>query len=382
MEFLSLEREPEPRGSRFGTTEAILASIAIHVLFFLLLFWVPSHLPESLRVLLEPKPIVVARATPAEPGGESLTQPHAPEKKPPPIPLKFAYVKVPNDTPSPKNPDARLLSDKDRRARQEMPTPPDAKQFSRDPHSKGDSIDRVKPDPRLAQGPDMPKPRPPDAPKGPDTPTIGSAMGRDGKTGDKPGGEDAQIARAPGPPGEIAPTSPYGLLPHTDEGASQRAAPRGSTAGAGGSPGPAGAPARSPSDVKQQTEYKFNFNNQGWLKNGAYGTISFDTQGFDWGDYARQIYVIIRNNWLERIPLAAREGGLSGFTCQHFVIARNGTVSSVNITRLSSVPPFNKAASDALHASSPLPPLPSDFPNPDEGVTYCFYYNMYPGEDD
>ena len=124
------------------------------------------------------------------------------------------------------------------------------------------------------------------------------------------------------------------------------------------------------------------FSNQGWLKGGAYGTISFDTQGFPWGDYARQIYVIIRNNWLDRIPLAAREGRLSGFTCQHFVIERSGSISSLDVTRPASVPPFNKAASDALHASSPLPPLPSEFPDPEEGVTFCFYYNMYPGESD
>src|SRR5712671_587341 len=146
MDFLSLEREPEPRAPLFGKTEAIAASIAIHVFIILMMFWLPSHLPERLRLLLEPKPVVVAERNPEETLKESLTQPHGPEKKKAPrIPLKFAYVKVPNDTPAPKNPDAHLLSDKDRRARQEMPTPPDARQFSRDPHSQGDSIDRVKP---------------------------------------------------------------------------------------------------------------------------------------------------------------------------------------------------------------------------------------------
>jgi outer membrane biosynthesis protein TonB len=383
MDFLSLEREPEPRAPLFGKTEAIVASIAIHIFIFLMLFWLPSHLPERLRVLLESKPVVVAETNPDAAAKEILTQPHGPEKKPPPrIPLKFTYVKIPNDTPAPKNPDARLLSDKDRRARQEMPTPPDARQFSRDPHSQGDSIDRVKPDPRLAKGPDMPKPAPPAAPKGPDTPSTGQSEGRDAGAGEKAESEDAHIARAQGPPGEIAPASPNGLQPRPGEGTSSGAVPRttyGGTSGAGGSPG---SPARSDSDLKQQTEYKFTFSNQGWLKGGAYGSLSFDTQGFPWGDYARQIYVIIRNNWYDRIPLAAREGGLSGYTCQHFVIARSGSISSLDVTRPSTVPPFNKAASDALHASSPLPPLPADFPDPEEGVTFCFYYNMYPGESD
>ena len=382
MDFLSLEREPEPRAPLFGKTEAIVASITIHVLIFFMMFWLPSHLPERLRVLLESKPVVVAEATSEGLPKESLTQPHAADKKPPRIPLKFTYVKIPNDTPAPKNPDAHLLSDKDRRARQEMPTPPDARQFSRDPHSQGDSIDRAKPDPRLAKGQDMPKPPAPAAPKGPDTRSAGQSEGRDSGAGEKPQDEEAHIERAQGPPGEITPPSPNGLLPRPGGGATSGSTPRATSSGTGGSGGSPGSPARSMSDLKEQTEYKFTFNNQGWLKGGAHGSLSFDTQGFDWGDYARQIYVIIRNNWLERYPLAAREGGLTGVSCQHFVIARNGSITSIDIIRSSSVPPFNKAASDALHASSPLPPLPSDFPDPEEGVTGCFYYNMYPDESD
>ena len=48
MEFLSLEKEPEPRPPRFGTTEAIVASLVIHALTLLLFLWLPSHLPEPL----------------------------------------------------------------------------------------------------------------------------------------------------------------------------------------------------------------------------------------------------------------------------------------------------------------------------------------------
>jgi hypothetical protein len=54
----------------------------------------------------------------------------------------------------------------------------------------------------------------------------------------------------------------------------------------------------------------------------------------------------------------------------------------VEILRPSSQPPYNKAATDALHASSALPPLPRDFPKDREGVTGCFFYNMYPEEAD
>ena len=62
------------------------------------------------------------------------------------------------------------------------------------------------------------------------------------------------------------------------------------------------------------------------------------------------------------------------------VIARDGTVESIDITHPSTIPPFTKAATDAINAASKVPPLPEDFPKDREGVTYCFYYNMYPGE--
>jgi hypothetical protein len=45
------------------------------------------------------------------------------------------------------------------------------------------------------------------------------------------------------------------------------------------------------------------------------------------------------------------------------------------------VPPFDRAASDALKASSALPPLPPDFNLEKEGVTGCFWYNLYPSDD-
>src|SRR5262249_2036993 len=133
------------------------------------------------------------------------------------------------------------------------------------------------------------------------------------------------------------------------------------------------------SDIKAG-EYKFQFNNPAYLKNGSYGTMSFDTQDFPWGDYARRIYLVIRNNWYARIPLAAREG-IRGWVCQRFVIEKDGSISSVGAVRPSGIPPFDKASADALTASSPLPPLPEAFPEPREGVTFCFYYNMYPGEE-
>ena len=143
-------------------------------------------------------------------------------------------------------------------------------------------------------------------------------------------------------------------------------------------PGSGGGTAATP-NLKPGTEYKFELNNPAWLKDRAYGTMSFDTKGFPWGDYARKLQVAIRERWLERYPLAARQG-MAGYTCQRFVIARDGTVTSIDILRPSKHPSLTRAATDAINAASRLPPLPEEFPGDSEGVTGCFWYNMYPEE--
>ena len=128
-----------------------------------------------------------------------------------------------------------------------------------------------------------------------------------------------------------------------------------------------------------ESERKFIFRNPGYLRGANYGTMSFDTKDFPWGDYARKLYLIIRENWYSRIPLAAREG-IRGYACHRFIIESGGGIVEMRTIRPSAVPPFNKAALDAIRASDPLPPLPEAFPHESEGVTFCFFYNMHPAE--
>jgi TonB family protein len=392
MDFLSLQGSAEPPTARRLTrAEAIGLSVLAHGLLLLLLIQGPRLAPEGLKRWLRARP-VPAGSVPEVAGAplDARTPPEPPPPAPPQtrIPLKFAYVKVPNDTATAPNRDATLLSDRDRRARQEVPTPPDATLFTRDPHSKGDSIDRVRPDPTRPEGPDAPTPSGPEVTEHRaddriglgEEPGPGQEQGNDNPPADAVGPEgssgDATIVR-----GDLVPPA-GGAGPNPTPAAGEGAGRRGNPPTGGQSTGPAaGSGARRPADVKPQTEYKFQFNNPGWLRGGGYGTMSFDTQGFPWGEYARLLYVAIRNAWLERIPLAAREG-IAGYTCQHFIIAREGSITALEIVRPSVVPPFTKAASDAIRAASPLPPLPDEFPKSEEGVTFCFYYNMYPGEAD
>jgi TonB family protein len=109
------------------------------------------------------------------------------------------------------------------------------------------------------------------------------------------------------------------------------------------------------------------------------GPLSFDTQWYNWGPYAAEMLRRIRYHW--SIPEIARVGA-AGVTRIHFVIERNGRVSSIEIERESGHPSMDFAARDAIAKASPLPPLPSDLHGVEhEGVTITFFYNTDPPDD-
>src|SRR4030095_4912042 len=158
MEFLSLQEPVESPILKVGRSEAILASIGLHLLLLLLFIAGPGlamrFLPRTMLDLILPQSTTrahpsVSEASPVPaPGKTAARQPQTIAR----IPLKFEYVHVPNPNTVRENPSAPLLSDKNMKARQEVKTPPDARQFSIDPHSVGTSIERVKPDPKIPAG--------------------------------------------------------------------------------------------------------------------------------------------------------------------------------------------------------------------------------------
>ena len=105
------------------------------------------------------------------------------------------------------------------------------------------------------------------------------------------------------------------------------------------------------------------------------GPLSFETQWFDWGDYAEGMVSKIRINWYGIMPDLIKTG-LQGVVTIRFTIHRDGRISDITILKSSGVPPYDNAAAKALEASSPLKPLPADFPKDSEHVTAMFYYNM------
>lgn len=107
------------------------------------------------------------------------------------------------------------------------------------------------------------------------------------------------------------------------------------------------------------------------------GGLSFDTQWYDWGPYAKLMLAKIRRHW--KIPTLARMG-VSGRVRIRFYIENDGTVSGLQILDESGKPPMDFAARDAISFSSPFRPLPPELRSNREGVTITFFYNARPPE--
>jgi len=111
---------------------------------------------------------------------------------------------------------------------------------------------------------------------------------------------------------------------------------------------------------------------KGFAENGP---LSFETEWYDWGEYAQSMVSRIRVNWYANMPDLIRTG-MKGVVTIRFTIQRSGAITDITILNGSGIPPYDFAAKKALELSSPLNPLPKDFPNRSERVTAMFYYNM------
>ena len=105
------------------------------------------------------------------------------------------------------------------------------------------------------------------------------------------------------------------------------------------------------------------------------GPLSFETQWYNWGDYAQSMVSRIRVNWYANMPQLIRTG-IGGVVTIRFTIQRDGRITDVTVLKSSGHPPYDFAARKGIELSSPLHPLPKDFPNPNERVTAMFYYNL------
>ena len=151
-------------------------------------------------------------------------------------------------------------------------------------------------------------------------------------------------------------------------------------------PGAAGAsPGAPPGQAGPRTEAKAGGGGDdggGWDSEGGFvdnGPLSFDTKGYEWGPYAAEMIRKIKRNW--EIPKLAHYG-MKGRLVVRFFLMKDGRVEGLRLLVSSGIPPYDNASLQAIRNSSPFRPLPADFPNPREGVTITFLYNMRPEDVD
>ncbi|HET9480267.1 MAG TPA: TonB family protein [Candidatus Polarisedimenticolia bacterium] len=326
-----------PERGPFTFREAILTSLLLHacLIIYVLLF------PDTFR--------------PAERASVGRVDPNGP------IPMEF--VMEPEPAPEP----PRLaLGDAGRRTssddRPENAPPPE----NEDPFSIGNTLNRFVAAPQPVPAPASPEPGPSADARRASAPRGGA--GPEGEGGDEVPGE-------PGGAG-AAPTHSVGAEgPPAGDGAGAGAGSGGRREGAGGRAQRSIRDALGQMSVGMSGGSSLKYDNPVGGLTGPLGGLSFDTAGFDWGPYSRKIYWIIWTNWTQGWPPAAW-AGLKGVVTVRFRIWKDGRITDIRILEGSGTVAFDTCATIALEASSPLPPLPDDFPKESEGITARFLYNL------
>ncbi len=97
--------------------------------------------------------------------------------------------------------------------------------------------------------------------------------------------------------------------------------------------------------------------------------------GVDFGPYLARLVYVVRRNWYAVIPESARLGE-RGRVAIIFEIVKDGTVPQLRVVASSGSEPLDRAALAGIHASTPFPPLPSEFTGNHLVLQFIFLYNM------
>jgi TonB family protein len=292
-------------------------AILIAILLHLLLFMVPDVYQAI---------IPLSPAKPAYPPQEQK------QKE-----LKFRFVEVPNDKETP-NPNAEYLSDKDRRAATPSPNPePGAPP---EPLSKGQTMEAMLSFP--GKNAARPQAKPDEGKEG----ALKEAETTDGKSLERPGEKN------------------WIRIETIDELKEKMLAGQVSKA----------KKTLSEEDLKKYFEFQ-DFGNQSssLIQKGG---IEFDTKGFDFGKWLRDFYYKVYSNWI--IPLAFESLRRSGMLTLHFYVARDGSISGLELLDSSGVVSYDDAAMSAIARSDPFLRLPDGYPDDRMEVKCRFIYEWKP----
>ena len=111
--------------------------------------------------------------------------------------------------------------------------------------------------------------------------------------------------------------------------------------------------------------------------------IMSDTMGVDFGPYLQRILHDVKENWYNIIPPSA-EAPLykKGKVSIEFAILKNGQIAGLRYVNGSGDVALDRAAYGGITASTPFPPLPSEFGGQYLGLRFTFLYNPDPNQAD
>jgi TonB family protein len=102
--------------------------------------------------------------------------------------------------------------------------------------------------------------------------------------------------------------------------------------------------------------------------------IQFDTKGVEFGPWLRRFIAQIRANWF--IPYAAMS--MRGHVVVTFNVHKDGRITDVAVLKPSRIDAFTKSAGNAILASNPTVPLPTEYPEDRAFFTVTFFFNETP----
>src|SRR5947208_6988142 len=109
-----------------------------------------------------------------------------------------------------------------------------------------------------------------------------------------------------------------------------------------------------------------NCGGEPWETSASGAAVSAFDADFPFAYYVEQLQSLIGANWIKPdVP--------EGTACTvYFRILRSGQVTEVKVEQASTLSYYDRAASRAIYAANPLPPLPPEFKGDNLGVHLRF----------
>ncbi|MFL6281312.1 MAG: TonB C-terminal domain-containing protein [Vicinamibacterales bacterium] len=118
-----------------------------------------------------------------------------------------------------------------------------------------------------------------------------------------------------------------------------------------------------------------NINLEGGEGQNFSKTFQFDDKGVDFSSWLRRFKARVERNWI--LPTAANFQ--RGHVVLRMVIWKDGRITELRVIGPSAVDAFNNSSFGALASSTPVDPLPLEYPDDRLIMTVTFFYNENPG---